>query len=54
MKLELRPPGKGNHTPLFVTIEGKRSAPLFAPLAFRRNQRIELAGIVYRISKVHQ
>jgi len=52
MKLELRPPGKGNHTPIFITIEGKRTAPLFAPLAFRRDQRIELGGIVYRISKV--
>lgn len=53
MKLELRPPGKGNHSPIFITIEGKRTAPLFASQTFRRNQRIELAGIVYRVSKVH-
>lgn len=53
MKLVLRPPGKGNHTPIFLTIEGRRTAPLFAPLVFRRNQRIELGGIIYRVSKVH-
>ena len=48
MKLILRPPGRGNWAPLIVAIEGKRAAPMLV----RKDQRIELGAVVYRIAKV--
>lgn len=48
MILILRPPGRGNWAPLFVTIEGKRTAPLF----IRAGQKWFIGGQTFRICKV--
>ena len=48
MTLILRPPGRGNWTPLHVSIEGKRAAPLLV----RVGQLLPLGGVLFRISKV--
>lgn len=46
----LRPPGKGNWTPVVVRVEQSRNAPL--PLEFHRNQRVQIGGHVLRVAKV--
>jgi len=46
--LILRPPGRGNWTPLVIAVEGKRAAPMLV----KPGQKLTLGGIVWRISKV--
>lgn len=48
MKLLLRPKGRGNWSPVVVTVDGKRATPLL----IRRGQELTLGGITFRISKV--
>lgn len=48
MTLILVPPGRGRWKTLTLVIEGARSAPLF----FRVGQRMELGGVLFRISQV--
>lgn len=48
MKLIPVPPGRGRWAPLTLVIEGARSSPLF----FRVGQRMELGGVLFRISQV--
>ena len=48
MTLVLVPPGRGKWRTTTVRIDGDRTAPLF----FRVGQRIELGGVLFRISKV--
>lgn len=48
--LILRPPGRGNWKPVVLRVEQGRNSPL--PLEFHRNQRVELGGHVFRVSKV--
>lgn len=50
MTLVLRPPGRGNWKPVVIAIELGRNCPL--PLEFHRDQRVELGGHVFRVSKV--
>lgn len=47
MTLLLRPPGRGNWTPVLLRLDGP-----CAPLLFRVNERLHLGGQVYRIAKV--
>lgn len=48
--LTLRPPGRGNWTPIVLAVQpqGKTPPPMFIAV----NQRITLGGVVYRIAKV--
>lgn len=46
--LVLRPKGRGNWTPLVITLDGQRATPLL----IRRGQEIAIGGITFRISKV--
>ncbi len=46
--LILRPPGRGNWSPLIVSVEGKRAAPLLV----RKGQTLALGGVVFRIARV--
>jgi hypothetical protein len=48
LTLILRPPGRGNWSPLVLAIEGKRAAPLLV----WRGQLLTLGGVVYRIARV--
>lgn len=48
MTLLLRPPGKGNWSPVIVVIDGRHAVPL----EFRRGDLFPLAGQVFRIVKV--
>lgn len=50
MTLTLRPPGRGNWTPVLLVVDEGRNCPL--PLEFHVNQRVELGGHVFRIAKV--
>jgi hypothetical protein len=46
--LVLRPKGRGNWAPVFVSLEDQR----ISSLLIRRGQEITLGGIVWRIAKV--
>lgn len=48
MTLILKPKGRGNWTPLVVTIQGERATPLL----INRGQTLQLGGVTYRIHKV--
>jgi hypothetical protein len=48
--LILRPPGRGAWTPVVLTVENSRHAPL--PLEVFVGQRWTLGGKVFRISEV--
>ncbi len=48
MLLLLRPKGRGNWTPLVMSIEGQRASPLLV----RVGQTLTLGGVVFRIAKV--
>lgn len=47
--LILRPPGRGNWATVELRVCGRRSPP---PLYFAVGQRVELGGMVFRVSKV--
>lgn len=46
--LVLKPKGRGNWSPLRVTVEGKRASPLL----FRVGQILLLAGVTFRVCEV--
>jgi len=46
--LILRPQGRGNWAVTRITIDGGR----LGPMTFRKGQRIELGGIVFRVVRV--
>lgn len=48
--LVLKPPGRGNWTPLVVALTESRHAP--RPLEVHKGQRWTIAGRVYRVAKV--
>jgi hypothetical protein len=48
MTLTLRPPGRGNWTPIILRVEGARACPLLV----RVGQRMLLGGQEFRIAKV--
>jgi hypothetical protein len=48
--LLLRPPGRGNWSPVVVALEGGKNAPL--PLEVHVGQRLTIAGRVFRIARV--
>jgi hypothetical protein len=48
--LILRPPGRGNWTPVVVTIAQSRHAPV--PLEFHVGQRVEFGGQMLRVCAV--
>lgn len=50
MTLILRPPGRGNWTPVIVQVEGKPHLP--PPMYFEVGQRVPLGGMVFRIAEV--
>lgn len=50
MILVLKPPGRGRWSPVLVTIQPSRNAPL--PLYVARGQRVQLGGQVYRVAEV--
>lgn len=49
--LVLRPPGRGNWSPVRIIIDETRNAP--KPLLFRKGERVTLGGIVFRVVRVH-
>jgi len=50
MQLTLRPIGRGNWSPVLLTIKPGRNSPL--PLYVERGQRVQLGGQVYRVVRV--
>lgn len=52
MILTLRPPGRGNWTPVMLRVEQSRHAPL--PLYFHRGQRLQLGGQTFRVVRVQE
>lgn len=50
MTLVLKPPGRGSWTPVLVTIQRSKHAPL--PLCVARGQHVQLGGQTYRVAQV--
>lgn len=50
MTLHLRPPGRGNWTPLVLIVSPGKNSPL--PLEFYVGQRMDIAGHVFRVAKL--
>ena len=50
MTLVLKPPGRGKWSPVLVTIEPSRNAPL--PLYVARGQRVQIGGQTFRVAQV--
>ncbi len=46
--LVLKPKGRGNWTPIVLTVDGDRATPLLVKVG----ETVTLAGIVFRICKV--
>lgn len=46
--LILRPIGRGNWTPLIVTVQGERAAPMLV----KKGDRIPIGGVVFRVAEV--
>ncbi len=47
--LVLKPIGRGNWTPVYMQLSGYRAQPLL----FRVGSTIDLAGLTFRICRVH-
>ena len=52
MRVELRPFGSGNHSPLILTWNSRLRAELPLGLDVRRGQKFILNGFTYRVSRV--
>jgi hypothetical protein len=50
MTLILRPPGRGNWTPVVLTLEQSRHSP--KPLLVKVGERVPLGGQVFRVARV--
>ena len=49
--LVLRPPGRGNWQPVRVMIDESKHAP--QPMLFKPGDRVPLAGVLFRVVRVH-
>jgi hypothetical protein len=52
MVLILRRVGRGNHSPVRVAFDPARQAEWPTPIEARRNARLVLFGVTYRVSRV--
>lgn len=48
----LRPPGRGNHSPVVVTFDTARRSEQPLPVSIRRGDLWKLNGVDYRVSRV--
>ena len=52
MTLILRPPGRGNHSPLLLTYTERLRGELPSPVEAKVGAQWVVNGLVYRVSKV--
>ena len=52
MTLILRRIGKGNHSPVRLSFDPARQGEWPTPIEARRNARLVLFGVTYRVSRV--
>jgi len=50
----LVPPGRGNHSPLVLVYDTRRRDELPLPISLKRDDRVEVLGVEYRVQKVVQ
>lgn len=50
----LVPPGSGNHSPLVLVYDTKRRDELPMQIDLKRNDRVVVLGVEYRVQKVVQ
>ena len=50
--LALRPPGRGNHSPIVITYNPRRRGDMPAPLQVKVGDPFPLNGVVYRVSEI--
>lgn len=48
----LRPPGRGNHSPLLLSYESRLRTEQPTAVEWYRGQRVTLGGMVYRVARV--
>lgn len=47
-------PGRGNWSPLILRWDERRQVELPTPIELRRNQRVQIMGVEYRVQSVRQ